>query len=189
MDQETREYIDSLLTRQRDASAAHELYVSRELAAEQNKRYDEMFRSLVLAAQERDLRYEQRFQAAQTALTAAMAAQEKAVQAALEAADRAVTKAEIATEKRFEAGNEFRQSLNDLIEGFRSSLNTISSTLLPRSEATVALGGLTEKLIVAVGRLDKLEGRDHGLSIAWAITIAVIAAAASAIGVILAVAK
>jgi hypothetical protein len=39
--------------------------------------------------------------------------QEKAVQAALAAAEKAVTKAEMAAEKRFDAVNEFRQTLSD----------------------------------------------------------------------------
>jgi len=52
--------------------------------------------------EERDIQYQQRFDA-----------QEKAVIAALAAADRANTKAELAADKRFDAVNEFRQTLTD----------------------------------------------------------------------------
>jgi hypothetical protein len=51
---------------------------------------------------ERDLRYQQRFDA-----------QTKAVEAALLAAKEAVIKAELAMEKRFDGVNEFRETLSD----------------------------------------------------------------------------
>jgi Flp pilus assembly protein TadB len=62
---------------------------------------------------ERDLRYQQRFDSSQEALTAALTAAEKAVAAALAAAKEAVIKAENASEKRFESVNEFRGALTD----------------------------------------------------------------------------
>jgi len=73
-----------------------------------------------------DLRYQQRFEAQGDALAAAFLSQQKAmetalqaakeaVQAALAAADRAVAKAETAADKRFEALNELRQMLNDMV--------------------------------------------------------------------------
>jgi phosphopantetheinyl transferase (holo-ACP synthase) len=51
---------------------------------------------------ERDVRYQQRFEA-----------QTKAVEAALLAAKEAVIKAELAMEKRFDGVNEFRETLSD----------------------------------------------------------------------------
>src|SRR6185369_5329462 len=73
---------------------------------------------------ERDVRYEQRFQAQQNALQERFEAQqksihdllmaaEKAVAIAMASADRAVLKAEAAAEKRFEGVNEFRATLSD----------------------------------------------------------------------------
>jgi hypothetical protein len=50
-----------------------------------------------------DLRYQQRFDAQQEALVAALNAQKEAVAAALMAADRAVAKAELANDKRFDS--------------------------------------------------------------------------------------
>ena len=75
---------------------------------------------------EMDLRYQQRFDAAnkaveaafmaqQTAMQTALTAAEKAVQSALSAAEKAVTKAEVAAEKRFDGVNEFRKAYQDII--------------------------------------------------------------------------
>jgi hypothetical protein len=81
--------------------------------------------------EERDLRYEQRFEAAQAAFHDALAAQEKAV-----------TKAEIASEKRFDAVNEFRAQLADQ-----------ATTFLPRQEYQARHDALTEKVDSAVAAL------------------------------------
>lgn len=58
------------------------------------------YQHLAVLADERDLRYQQRFDAQTTAINAAMAAAEKAV-----------TKAEVAAERRFELLNELRQGV------------------------------------------------------------------------------
>lgn len=95
---------------------------------------------------ESDLRYQQRFDAQEKALEAALIAADKAVTAALTAAkqlvdvalaaaDKAVNKAEVASEKRFENVNEFRQSLSDQ-----------TSTFIPRVEADVRFNALAERL-------------------------------------------
>lgn len=82
-----------------------------------------------------DLRNEQRYQASQQALTVALAALEKAMQTALASADRAVSKAETAAEKRFDSVNEFRGLVADQ-----------QRTLMPRSEAELAMLGLTRRV-------------------------------------------
>jgi hypothetical protein len=95
---------------------------------------------------ERDHRYEQRYEASQVAIQAALAAdrsavqaaltaQEKNTQAALVAAKEAVLKAETAAERRFEAVNEFRGQLADQ-----------AATFMPRAEAEQRLRSLAEKL-------------------------------------------
>jgi hypothetical protein len=97
-------------------------------------------------ADERDRTYQQRWEASQNAITAALVAQEKAVAAAfnaqkeavasaLSAADRAVGKAEDAATKRFESVNEFRGQLSDQV-----------ATFLPRIEFDRGMTALTEKL-------------------------------------------
>ena len=62
---------------------------------------------------ERDKRYNQRFDDQSLAVATALAAAEKAVNAAMAAAEKAVSKAETSTDKRLEAVNEFRQTLSD----------------------------------------------------------------------------
>jgi hypothetical protein len=117
-----------------------------------------------------DLRYAQRFQAQSEALTAAFAAQQNAVSAALLAADRAVAKAETASEKRFDAVNEFRQSLADQ-----------SRLQMPRAECEERMRSMKEAI-------DKLEqevrldtGAKRGGRDSWAIIVALIAVAANVI--------
>lgn len=116
---------------------------------------------------ERDLRYDQRFKAQTEAVATAMTAAEKAVTAALIAADRAVMKAEMASEKRFENVNEFRSSLNDMV-----------STLMPRTESNARYNNVSEKLdqrysalddkiVTLMQRVDKSEGTGAGLSKGW----------------------
>lgn len=63
-----------------------------------------------------------------------LAAEERTT-VALTAADRAVVKAEMATEKRFDAVNEFRQTLADQ-----------ASRLMPRAEVEQIVKGLNEKI-------------------------------------------
>lgn len=113
---------------------------------------------------ELDKRYEQRFDA-----------QEKAVGAALRSAQEAVAKAETATEKRFDAVNEFRQSLNDM-----------TNTMMPRAESTARWSAVAE-------RVDKLEkafaadsGRSKGLTDGWGYVIGAVGAIAAVIAIILA---
>jgi hypothetical protein len=111
-----------------------------------------------------DLRYQQRFEAQsdalaaaflsqQTAMQTALQAAKEAVQAALAAADRAVAKAETAADKRFEALNELRQMLNDMV-----------ATLITRVEAVQRFDGITEKVDAHGRRTDALEARFNTLS-------------------------
>ncbi len=70
---------------------------------------------------ERDLRYKERHDAQQNAISAALAAAEKAV-----------TKAEVAAEKRFDGVNEFRGQLKDQ-----------SATFITRTEVYWIIGAAT----------------------------------------------
>ena len=60
-----------------------------------------------------EIRTDERFNLSKIAVDAALAASEKAINAAMAAAEKAVSKAEIASEKRFDAVNEFRETLTD----------------------------------------------------------------------------
>lgn len=73
-------------------------------------------------------------------------AQMAAVQAALASAKEAVTKAERANERRFEAVNEFRAQLADII-----------ATFIPKAEAVAVAQGQAEKIDDLKERLSRLE--------------------------------
>ena len=105
-----------------------------------------------------DLRYQQRFEAQsdalaaaflsqQTAMQTALQAAKEAVQAALAAADRAVAKAETAADKRFEALNELRQMLNDMV-----------ATLMTRVEALNRFEAMALRIEATEGRLNRMDG-------------------------------
>lgn len=109
-----------------------------------------------------DLRYQQRFEAQSDALAAAFLSQqtamqtafvvaEKAVQAALAAADRAVSKAELAADKRFEALNELRAMLNDMV-----------STLMTRDAADIRFAAIAEKVTALEARVNAQGGAAAG---------------------------
>lgn len=124
---------------------------------------DSLHAHIIKIINEMDKRYEQRDQARQEALAAALAAAEKAVQAALAAADRAVSKAELAAERRFENVNEFRGQLADQ-----------ASTFMPRTEAAVELANLREKIdaqsvfiSALTTRIDRQDGAKTGLRDGW----------------------
>jgi hypothetical protein len=91
-------------------------------------------------AQERDLRYQQRFDAQNTALDAARVAAKEGVTTALIAAEKAVDKANIANEKRFEGVNEFRQTLADQ-----------ARDLMPRAECEQRLTQLSTQIAALTG--------------------------------------
>lgn len=95
-----------------------------------------------------DLRYQQRFEAQSDALAAAFAAAKEAVQAAMAAADRAISKAELASDKRFEALNELRKMLNDMV-----------GNLMPRVEAEQRFKTITEKIDANIKRIDTITGQ------------------------------
>lgn len=88
--------------------------------------------SLIVA---NDKRYEERFVASQKALELGLSGQKAEISAALTASERAVQKAEVATEKRFDGVNEFRAALDQQ-----------QRTLIPRSEVSVLVDGLNDKI-------------------------------------------
>ena len=110
------------------------------------------------------------FEAQQTAMQAALTAAETAVSKALESAEKAVTKAESAAEKRFDAVNEFRQTLSDQ-----------AATLMPRAESMSRHEAAAEKIDDLNTRLDKMDGRGAGLSAGWGILVAVVGLVVSAL--------
>jgi cell pole-organizing protein PopZ len=75
------------------------------------------------------------FASQQIATQTAIQSQERAVQTAMDASDKAVAKAEVAAEKRFEALNEFRGAVQDIV-----------AQQMPRGEAETRFAALTEKI-------------------------------------------
>lgn len=116
---------------------------------------------------ERDLRYEQRFEA-----------QEEARKAAVSVVESAVRKAEQASERRFDSVNEFRATLSDQ-----------ATHLMPRSESTQRWNSLSEKLDLLNSRLDRLEGRSSGLNAGWIYIGQGLAIIAAIIGIAIAMAN
>jgi cell pole-organizing protein PopZ len=100
---------------------------------------------------ERDLRYQQRFEA--TAGEARVAAA---------TAKNAVDKADRAIEKRFNITNEWRSSINDVI-----------STRLSRDEYQSAHTALTEKLDDVTARILRVEGRSSGIGTSLGVILSV----------------
>lgn len=94
---------------------------------------------------ERDKRYEQRYDA-----------QTKMVETALAASKEAVLKAENATEKRFEGVNEFRGALQDA-----------SNKLISRVEVEAWREQSRDTQASLSSRLQLIEGRSQGLNAGW----------------------
>src|ERR1035437_7368139 len=88
-----------------------------------------LYQHFQVLGNERNLRYQQRFDAQEKALHVALEAAKEAVSAALLAADRAISKSESASERRFESVNEFRAQLADQ-----------AATFMPRAEANLQIG-------------------------------------------------
>jgi hypothetical protein len=83
-------------------------------------------------------------------------AQEKAVAAALAAAKEAVAKAETAAEKRFDSVNEFRSTLKDQ-----------QATLMSRSEALAVIKAMEDKIQTNEQRISQVVSRAEGASLLW----------------------
>ena len=109
--------------------------------------------AMIVAAESKN---DTRFDALAMAVTTAMTAAEKAVTTAMSAAEKAVIKAEAAAEKRFEAVNEFRQSLND-----------ITTTLMPRAESDAKFLSILEKIDSMQRMFDKHQGEGSGVRQGW----------------------
>ncbi len=120
-------------------------------------------RELRAILDERDAKYNQRFEA-----------QEKAVSAALAAAKEAVLKAETASEKRFESVNEFRTTLKDQ-----------QLLLITRSEAGAQFKALSDRLDSIDARQIALNGRLEGITWVWGIMVAGGGVVVGAIGIFL----
>lgn len=102
-----------------------------------------------------------------------LAAQKESVAIAMTAADRAVSKAEVAVEKRFENSNEWR-----------TTVETLQRTYMPRTEWTQADKTLNDKVDVLTRRVDNRENVSRGSADSLTRILAAVAALA-AVGALL----
>jgi hypothetical protein len=98
---------------------------------------------------ERDKRYDDALKAVKESSTLALAA-----------ADRAVAKAENATEKRFDAVNEFRETLADQ-----------QRTLMPRAEAELRFVSMEKTLAAIQLAQGRSAGSGEGAQVGWGYAI------------------
>lgn len=113
-----------------------------------------------------DLRYQQRFDAQQRALDAALLSAKEAVQAALLAAKEAVRKAEDSTEKRLVLLNELRAGV----------------------ATKEQMDALAERQAELKERLDRIEGHSGGMNAGWQILVGAVAVVATVVTLFLALA-
>lgn len=108
---------------------------------------------------EKDLRDQQRFDAQEKALTAALNADRLAVQAALTAQEKAVTKAEVAADKRFDLINELRvgvatrdevQALEKIVTVMRDEVTALRGATAGGASARTTLFTIGGLVIAAV---------------------------------------
>lgn len=104
----------------------------------------------IIAANDR--RYEERFIAANAAVTTAMTA-----------AKEAVLKAEAATESRFAGVNEFRATLSDQQQRF-----------IARSEVEVMRSAMTEKVDGLTKTVERLMAQRQGATTGWGYAVGVV---------------
>jgi hypothetical protein len=110
-----------------------------------------------------DRRYDQRFNDMHAINNQRFEAQEKAVMAAMQAASTAVSKAEVAAEKRLDAVNEFRGTLADQ-----------QRNLMPRSEVLVTIQAMADRMTTLEKQLDTLQGERRGISGGWGYAVGVV---------------
>jgi hypothetical protein len=123
----------------------------------------EHFEALLgLSLSEMDKRNEQRFKA-----------QERAVDAALESAKEAVLKAENSVEKRLEATNEWRETVEDLIDG-----------CFPKPEAERALKNLEEKIATNTTLVTAMIGERRGTHAGWGYAVGIIGVVAAVVALL-----
>ena len=110
-----------------------------------------------------DSKYAQRFNDLQHYIQAAVDYQKESIHASLKSAETAVLKAEMASEKRFDAVNEFRNTLADQ-----------QRTLMPRSEAEIVSKGIDSRLDEISNKLMIRQGEKRGTTETYAGMVSII---------------
>lgn len=128
-------------------------------------RADAAVEAALVRGNERDLRYQQRFEA-----------QTQAITQAIESAALAVSKAEAANERRFASVNEFRQTLTDQ-----------AATFMPRAEYEAQTRADRDRLTEITRRIDRAEGKTSGFDAGWGYLLGAIGAAGAIIAIVISV--
>ena len=106
---------------------------------------------------ERENRYNERFVAAEKAVTTALAAAEKAVAAALSAQEKLTTAAFVSSEKAITKAEEAQRDAMSKTNEFRAQLSDQAETLMPRKETAALIDALNVKIAeLKEGPIDRL---------------------------------
>lgn len=124
---------------------------------------DPTVRELAIVMAERDRLYSQRFADLDKANTLALTGVREMTAAALMAAKEAVTKAENSNEKRFDAVNEFRGQLKDVI-----------GTLTSKDEVMVRFKSFEDRLTLVASQQTLTRGQSEGAHRLWALLVGAI---------------
>lgn len=134
---------------------------------------------------ERDVRYQQRFDAAQQALTTALTAQERAVQAAMAAQEKyaaaALAAAQLAIDKAESNTKDWKASSNE----WRGAMTDREHTFISRNEHDLAISGLEKQIDELKQDRDRQAGRSGGLTAGWGYLVAAIGLAATVVMVVI----
>lgn len=149
----------------------HGLMIS--LFAEHEARHQQRYNHIEEMLHERDVRFNQRFEAQQQALYAALASQQQAVD-----------KAEVADARRFDSVNEFRGQLNDQVTTFisRTEVKAMIDALVARVEASDTRSA--EKIEFNSSQIEHMRARGQGIQASLGAIVAGIGALAALIGII-----
>ena len=130
----------------------------------------EHFEALIAQA---DLRNQQRFDAQEKGVSAALSAQEKAVAAALASADKSTAKAEANAEKWRESANEWRGAMSDR-----------DRELPSRREVEASQAALGARITALEKHQDHGTGRGEGIGMSTKVLLGALTAAATIISII-----
>jgi len=157
---------------------------------------EEKFSDVCIRFDLTDRRYQERFEAQATAMTAAFTASEEAIKAALDSKEKSVEAAFIASEKAIAAAFESAEkaiskaevSIEKRADATYVSLNELTRSLgnlMPRAEADVRIGNIEERVTSLSSRQDRQEGQSKGITSTTAALATVVTIIISMVGLMI----